>query len=231
MSDRKRESGSEAVPYKVGDAVKAEWYGSWWNAEVVEVKQGKVKVHYDGWSSQWDELVPTRRVRPASQPDAEEDYDTYEEEEYTASPSTGAMPVSGGNQTTQATRTKPVRAETQLRVGDRVQGEWYGYWWEAEVLAVRDDGKVRVHWTGWDKSWDETVPRSRLRIVAPDAWEGLEGRQVVLHFDGTSELAGTVLESATDYLVVRRSGDGKRCVVNRARITYCETDEKPTASS
>jgi hypothetical protein len=99
------------------------------------------------------------------------------------------------------------------------------------VLAVRDDGKVRVHWTGWDKSWDETVSRSRLRMVAPDVWESMEGRQVVLHFDGQAELAGVVLESGDDYLVLRRADDGKRCVVNRARILYCAVDEEQTESA
>jgi hypothetical protein len=39
-----------------------------------------------------------------------------------------------------------------------------GYYAErAQVVSVEPDGKVRIHYEGWDARWDETVPRSRLQ--------------------------------------------------------------------
>jgi hypothetical protein len=33
------------------------------------------------------------------------------------------------------------------------------------VVALEPGGKVRIHYAGWGKSWDESVPRSRLPTV------------------------------------------------------------------
>jgi hypothetical protein len=58
----------------------------------------------------------------------------------------------------------PVTAETALAPGAKVMAQWGNNWWEAEVLAVQPDGRVKVHYTGWDASFDEVVPRERLRL-------------------------------------------------------------------
>jgi hypothetical protein len=51
----------------------------------------------------------------------------------------------------------------QLDPGLRVLVEWEGEWWPARVLRSRL-GLQRVHYDGHDRSWDEWVPGSRLRI-------------------------------------------------------------------
>jgi hypothetical protein len=61
---------------------------------------------------------------------------------------------------------EPVSEETQLSPGDAIQGYKNGSWRDATVLAVLDDGRVKVHWIGFGDEWDEAVPRSRLRILA-----------------------------------------------------------------
>jgi hypothetical protein len=57
-----------------------------------------------------------------------------------------------------------VTEETPLSEGDSVQIEWGGSWWPGKVLSVEEDGTVRIHYDGYDNSWDENVPRTRLRL-------------------------------------------------------------------
>ena len=37
---------------------------SWWLGKIIDVfpEENKVKVHYVGWSAEWDEVVPLNRV-------------------------------------------------------------------------------------------------------------------------------------------------------------------------
>jgi len=59
---------------------------------------------------------------------------------------------------------KPIAPDHLLRPGDQVQAEWQGSWWAAQVVQVNEDGTARVHYGGWDDSFDETLPRERLSI-------------------------------------------------------------------
>jgi hypothetical protein len=43
-----------------------------------------------------------------------------------------------------------------------VEVEWHGSWYAAEVLQVNGP-LTRIHYTGWDSSWDEWVPAGRIR--------------------------------------------------------------------
>ena len=58
---------------------------------------------------------------------------------------------------------KAVTADTPLKVGDRVEVEWSGSWYAGEILELKADGKVKIHYTGWASSYDEAVVRTRLR--------------------------------------------------------------------
>ncbi len=50
--------------YSVGDQVEVEWAGSWYKASILQIlTNGRVKVHYIGWSDSWEEVVPLNRVR------------------------------------------------------------------------------------------------------------------------------------------------------------------------
>jgi|GEM_PF-3211415 len=64
---------------------------------------------------------------------------------------------------------EPVTADTTLQVGDAVQTEWQQQWWAAQVIGLDPDGRVKVHYVGWDASWDEVVTRERLRQGATAA--------------------------------------------------------------
>ena len=56
---------------------------------------------------------------------------------------------------------------TALQSGQPVLVEWGGQWWSGAVLWA-DGPQVRIHYLGWESSWDEVVPRSRLRQVPQD---------------------------------------------------------------
>jgi sRNA-binding protein len=49
------------------------------------------------------------------------------------------------------------------RVGDGVEVSWNGTWYNATVLVVNRDGTFRIHYDGWEASWDENVPPARIR--------------------------------------------------------------------
>jgi hypothetical protein len=49
--------------YKTGTAVEIKWNNTWYKGSVLEIKDEKYKVHYDGWSSSWNEWVGKDRLR------------------------------------------------------------------------------------------------------------------------------------------------------------------------
>ena len=55
-------------------------------------------------------------------------------------------------------------APGQLVLGQPVKGLWSGRWWNATVIAVYADGRVRVHYDGWAASWDEDVTIDRVGL-------------------------------------------------------------------
>lgn len=59
---------------------------------------------------------------------------------------------------------QPVDPATPLPVGTRLLAEWAGKWLAVEVLELKADGKVRIHWVGWGNQFDEDLPRHRLRF-------------------------------------------------------------------
>jgi hypothetical protein len=57
----------------------------------------------------------------------------------------------------------PVKAGP-VKAAPRVEVEWGGSWSLAEVLQTRGDLSL-IHYVGWDATWDEWVPPSRIRPV------------------------------------------------------------------
>ena len=57
--------------FTAGSMVEIFFGASWYMGSVLDVKDGKYKVHYDGWDNKWDEWVGSNRVRtPATGPTA-----------------------------------------------------------------------------------------------------------------------------------------------------------------
>ena len=53
---------------------------------------------------------------------------------------------------------------SDLEAGQQVLVEWGSQWWSGEVLWA-DGPQVRIHYSGWETSWDEVVPRGRLQLI------------------------------------------------------------------
>jgi len=47
--------------------------------------------------------------------------------------------------------------------GDEVEVEWKGSWYAASVMEIKAPGRYKIHYDGYDNSWDETVGPSRIR--------------------------------------------------------------------
>ncbi len=125
-----------STPLAAGQPVQVEWSGSWYEAHIRALHpDGRVRVHYEGWDDTYDEDVSRDRV----------------------------LLRPGGEQAVQPTGAVAT-GETELTPGQRIQIEWLGTWYEGSVLDVHPDGRVRVHYEGWDETYDEDVPRERVRV-------------------------------------------------------------------
>jgi outer membrane protein OmpA-like peptidoglycan-associated protein len=60
----------------------------------------------------------------------------------------------------------PYVAGSTLDGGTPILVDSQGDWYEARALGL-DAGRVRVHYWGWESSWDETVASDRVRTLGP----------------------------------------------------------------
>src|SRR5260221_5046530 len=98
--------------YQVGDHVMVSWRGGDYPAVIVGVEgPSKFHVHYDGFSEDWDEVIPATRVRAR----------------LTASPSPapGTAPAVRATRASASGSAAPVPPSV-YRLGDRVRVEWHG---------------------------------------------------------------------------------------------------------
>ena len=70
--------------------------------------------------------------------------------------------VGGSAPAGRASRASGSAAASRWKRGDRVEVSWKGSWYAASVVAV-GQGRYRVHYDGWDSSWDEWVEPARVR--------------------------------------------------------------------
>jgi CHAT domain-containing protein/Tfp pilus assembly protein PilF len=58
---------------------------------------------------------------------------------------------------------QPVTAQqTTWKVGDRIEVQWQGDWYKAEVIEVKGT-QYKIHYVGYAASWDEWIDKSRIR--------------------------------------------------------------------
>jgi RNA binding activity-knot of a chromodomain len=68
ISESPAEAGSASASepqarYIKGDLVMVEWQGKWWAASVLDAKDARYLIHYDGYDASWDEWVTTARMK------------------------------------------------------------------------------------------------------------------------------------------------------------------------
>lgn len=135
--------------HQVGDHVLVEWRGAEYPAVIVSVEgPTRFLVHYDGYSEDWDELIPIARIRGR----------------LSMTPASGA-----------AAKPAPLRAKADASVpldagprsvyreGERVRVEWHGSMYPATIIGVLGDDRYRVHYEGYGNEWDEDVGLNRIQ--------------------------------------------------------------------
>lgn len=118
--------------YRVGDAVIIADEAKRYRGHVIGIENGRYVVQYDGFGPNW-------RI-----PMGADDLVGYQP---------GYAP---------AKRADTGGAAPAIRIGDELEVESKGKWYEGRVIGIRG-AEYRVHFDGQPSSADEWVPRSRLR--------------------------------------------------------------------
>jgi hypothetical protein len=147
--------------------LQVEWGRTWWAARIMELLPGnQARIHYLGWDSGWDEVVPRSRLQlddnaiektqqqPALGPSFAPSFQPEKTEK-------GDVPANPGPI---ASTRRAVTADTKLALNQVLQVEEFGEWFAARVLELLPDGRVKIHYLGWGSMYDEVVPRSRLQL-------------------------------------------------------------------
>jgi hypothetical protein len=136
-------------PNQVGDHVLVEWRGGEYPAVIVGVEGvSRFRVHYDGFSEDWDETVPATRVRGrlSTNPGA-----------------VAPVPANKARARASASAAPAPLPPSVYHLGDRVRVEWHGSMYPATVVAVLGDDRYRVHYESYGDEWDEDIPMSRIQ--------------------------------------------------------------------
>jgi len=137
--------------HQVGDHVLVAWRGGDYPAVIVGVEgPSKFHVHYDGFSEDWDEVIPATRIRgrlsTAPAPGS-------------TGPSRSRRPPASASGSASATPLPP----SVYKLGDRVRVEWHGSTYTATIVSVLGDDRYRVHYEGYGNEWDEDIALSRIQ--------------------------------------------------------------------
>jgi hypothetical protein len=63
----------------------------------------------------------------------------------------------------------PTAATSTFKVGDTIDVQWNGSWYESQILAVEAGPKYKIHYVGWSDSYDESVEPARVRARSGSA--------------------------------------------------------------
>jgi hypothetical protein len=138
--------------HQVGDHVLVAWRGGDYPAVIVGVEgPSKFHVHYDGFSEDWDEVIPATRIRgrlsTAPLPGSTGPHARSRKPPASASGSASATPL----------------PPSVYKLGDRVRVEWHGSNYTATIVSVLGDDRYRVHYEGYGNEWDEDIALSRIQ--------------------------------------------------------------------
>jgi hypothetical protein len=126
-----------ASRFDQGAHVEVSFSGTWYDATVVSVVgPDRWEISYDGYSSDWNQIVGPERIRPRqpSQPELEAG--------------------------------RAVRSVRELQEGMTVLVLYGETWYPALIRGFAPDRQVRISYVGYGPEWDETVTLERLRMPA-----------------------------------------------------------------
>jgi hypothetical protein len=155
--------------HPIGSAVVVQWGAQWWDAHVIETPAPNVwKVHYDGWSDQWDELVGPDRIRDRSAAAGLTRGTKPKAVAVTVALSLLLVACTLSFVAMSALRSSPAPApaaqgSSGVVAGAIVEVQWRGTWYRAQILEVMPDGSMRVHYEGYGPEHDEVVRPRRVR--------------------------------------------------------------------
>jgi hypothetical protein len=135
-------------PYRVGDHVLVEWRGGFHPAVIMAVEGPRFRVHYDGYSDDWEEWVTGVRIQNHLTASASPDL----------APSS-VRPLPRASASAAASAQPPIG----YKVGDRVRVEWHGTIYGATIVAVLGSDRYRVHYDTYGEEWDENIGLNRIQ--------------------------------------------------------------------
>ncbi len=123
----------------VGERCEASWNQSWYEIDILEVKDGKFLVHWRGYGKESDEWLPRDRIRRKG-------------EEKEVLPRKGREGDGGG-------------LPPEEMVGKEVEVFWHGKWWPATVKKT-DGKRLFIRYAGPEMgTMEEWAVRERVRAV------------------------------------------------------------------
>ena len=143
---------------QVGDHVLVDWRGADYPAVIVGIEgSARFRVHFDGYSNDWDEILPATRIkgRLSTTPNAVIARGLPMKPSVSAEASASAAPSSAVP--------VPAAVPSMYHVGDRVRVEWHGSIYPASIIELSSDGRYRVHYEGFGNEWDETIGAQRIQ--------------------------------------------------------------------
>jgi hypothetical protein len=91
------------------------------------------------------------------------------------------------------------------KVGEKVQIEYYGTWYDGQILKTNNEGEFYVKYKDWDDSWNEWVTVDRLRGFASKATPATTkyqvGDKVEVEYGMVPEAATVIEVGETKYKV------------------------------
>jgi large subunit ribosomal protein L7/L12 len=227
---------TSAVPLVKGAPLKAEWGSKWNDVTVLDVlSDSRVRIHWDGWSNTWDEdrdlstlMVTKQTLADLKKPGAKEQF--AERLEKQASTFGSARPGFASRQL----KDYPIRiaipgnavrinAETPVQEGTKLGCSWGSRWYDVTVLAVHDDGTLKIRWDQYGSAWDGDISRECL-IIDKKVLQKLENQARAASKPASTPAAGDNATPGGKYRVVLAAYGTRKIAVTKvvAEVTGLE---------
>jgi len=178
----------EDTPLLVGTPLKQDYHIKWSEVYVLELKEDRVRIGYKGYSQHWDKdvrrselIISNKTLDELKNPEAVKrlveamntDRKSNEFKSGLSRSSDDGFPTarsSGGRLQKYPINidvpkgAQVVAEDLPLEPGTPLAVCWGRRWHPVSVLAVNDDGTVKIHWDEFGDNWDGDMQRDQLII-------------------------------------------------------------------